>query len=287
MAGYWNWRQLVNRKIVFYSRPFPRIDSYYKLIDLATSYGMEAVEGFCHMELADTDTTEATRIRAYADEKGIKFCCFSVFCNIVGDDREQEIERLKRFTDVAVILGSPYIHHTIASEIFDPAMVLPMEKTLFKLGIQAVREIFDYAAAIGIRSIYENQGYIFNGVRGFGEFLDQVDRPVGILADFGNICQVGESITDFIRAYAARICHVHLKDVVIRDKDPCEVCVTTLDGKKFDEVPIGDGSVDFAAAIRLLKNVGYTGYYSLECSAPADTSLLIDYAIRDIEHLLR
>lgn len=277
----------MNRKIIFYSRPFPKIDSYYKLIDLAVNYEMEAIEGFCHMELVEPDTAEAALIKAYADEKGIRFCCFSVFCDIVGDDREQEIERMKRFTDVAAIIGSPYIHHTIAAEIFNPAIVLPIENTLFERGIQAVREIFDYSDAIGIRSIYENQGYIFNGVHNFGKFLDQVDRPVGILADFGNICQVGESITDFICAFADRICHVHLKDVVIRDKDPGEVCVTTLDGRKFDEVPIGDGSVDFTTAIRMLKDTGYTGRYALECSAPTDTSPLIDYAIRDIEHYLK
>lgn len=277
----------MNRKIVFYSRPFPRIDSYYKLIDLAASYGMEAVEGFCHMELTDTDTAEAARIRAYADEKGIRFCCFSVFCNIVGDSREQEIERLKRFADVAAILGSPYIHHTIAGEIFNPATVLPIENTLFERGIQAVREIYDYAAAIGIRAIYEDQGYIFNGVRGFGKFLDQVDRPVGIVADFGNIYQVGESITDFVRAYADRVCHVHLKDVVIRDKNPREVCITTLDGRKLEEVSIGDGLVDFSAAIRMLKDAGYAGYYALECCAPTDTSPLIDRAIGVIEYHLR
>ena len=88
--------------------------------------------------------------------------------------------------------------------------------------------------------------------------------PLGVVAEFGNICEVGESITDFIRAYADRICHVHLKDVRIIDKAPGEVWVTTLDGRKFKEVPIGKGLVDFPCAMRPLHDIGYDGYYILK-----------------------
>lgn len=276
----------MNRQLAFYIQPFPRIDSYYKLIDLAADHGMETVEGFCHMELTEPDTDEAARIRAYADQKGIRFCCFSVFCNIVGEDRDKEIQRLKRFVDVAAILGSPYIHHTIAGEIFDPNRVLPIRDQLFERGINGVREIYDYAAAKNIRAIYEDQGFLFNGVNNFLRFLNEVDRPVGVVADFGNICEVGESVTDFIKACGDRVCHVHLKDVVIVDKAPGEECVTTLDGRKFLEVPIGTGSVDFPTAMRLLKENGYTGYYALEIAASADDSPLIEDALRTVNQYL-
>ncbi len=38
------------KKISFYSRPFPRIDSYRKMIDLAAEYGMTGLEGYYSLE---------------------------------------------------------------------------------------------------------------------------------------------------------------------------------------------------------------------------------------------
>ena len=38
------------KKISFYSRPYPRIDSYRKMIDLAAEYRMTGLEGYYSLE---------------------------------------------------------------------------------------------------------------------------------------------------------------------------------------------------------------------------------------------
>ena len=269
-------------KIAFYSIPFPGIDCYSKLIDSAVEHGLSAIEGFCHLELTEPDIEAARRIREYADSRGIHFCCFSVFADIVQEDAAEQIERLKRFADVAAVLGSPFLHHTAITSNDPQILEEPTYQQLFDRGVAGIREIYDYAATKGVRAIYEDQAFIFNGVDGIGKLLNTVDRDIGLVADFGNIGQADETIVPFIRRYADRIVHVHLKDTNPADADT-PMALLTRQGHWIAEVEIGQGTVDFTQALALLRESGYNGYYALEYGAPEDDSDNIDLALRLIE----
>ena len=75
-------------KIAFYTPPLPGMQSYRETIDAAAEYGLTAVEGLNAFEFATPDLDVAREMRAYADSKNIKFSCFSVFCNLVGEDAD-------------------------------------------------------------------------------------------------------------------------------------------------------------------------------------------------------
>ena len=259
------------KKISFYSRPYPRITNYKEMIDLAAELGMEAVEGYCQFELETPDLDAARELRAYGEAKGVKFCCFSIFLNLVGEDAEAEMERLKKYAEVAAELGSPYLHHTVINEIYNPENVLPYKEELYCKGIAAAREIFDYAEKLGVRCIIEDQGYIYNGVKGFTSFLRDIDRDIGIVADFGNIRQVEEQITDLIKAAPDKICHVHVKDVYLLPEQKGGG-LPTINGNFMYGAFLGEGDVPYEEAFRLLKEVGYKGYYSLEFGVRDDNS---------------
>lgn len=263
------------KKISFYSRPYPRIDSYRKMIDLAAEYGMTGLEGYCQYEFETPDLAVAREMREYAESKGIKFCCFSIFLNLVGDDAEAQMARLKKYAEFAAELGSPYLHHTIINEIYKPENVLSRKEELFEKGIVAAREIFDYAEKLGVRCIVEDQGFIYNGVEGFGSFLREVDRNIGIVADFGNIRQVEEQITDLIRAFPERICHVHVKDVYLLPEQKGGGLPTSKGNFMYGAF-LGEGSVPYKEAFKLLKESGYEGYYSLEFGVRDDNSPKLD-----------
>lgn len=269
------------KKICFYTQPFPRVQSYKAMIDLAAEYGMETVEGFCQFEFETPDIEKAKEVRRYADEKGIKFSCFSLFCNLVGEDSSEQIERLKKYADICAVIGSPFIHHTIANELDEPQNILPFKNEFWEKGIAAVREVYDYAEKIGVRAIYEDQGYLFNGAEGFGKFLREVDRNVGVVADFGNIYHVEEEITDFIKLTRDRICHVHIKDVMIAPQQ-LGGGLRTSKGNFMHEAFLGEGCVKFREGMNLLREMGYNGYYSLEYGAPDDDSPLIERAVKMI-----
>lgn len=250
----------MNKKMCFYSLPFPHVKSYYEMIDLAAEYGLNAVEGYGFLEFDEPDIEVAKKIREYADKKNVSFTCFSVAVKFAA----KNIERLKKYADVAKILGSPYLHHTIVGECSNPSNVLPNKEEFFQDGIKAVREIYDYAESIGIKALYEEQGYIFNGIEGFGRFLKEVGRDVGVLLDFGNIYESTDGLLDFIEEFKERIVHVHIKDVKLLESNEGNNGLATLNGKYMFDANVGEGVAKVKEAIDLLKKYGYKGFYSLE-----------------------
>ncbi len=274
-------------KLAFYNKPFPRIETYYDLIDACVDYGLPAYEGFCHMELTEPDVEAAKKIRAYADEKGVVCCCFSVYANITGDDAAAQVERMKGFADVAAVLGSPFIHHTIAPQEKEVSADPAVYEKMFWLGVEGIREIYDHAIQNGVRAIYEDQAFIFNGVAGFGRLLKEIDRDIGVVADFGNIYQMNETVEPFIEAFGDRVVHVHLKDMkIVPECYPG--CYPTKDDAVFcAETEFGTGSVKFADAVALLRKFGYDGYYGMEYGAKTNDPAPIDEMVAFSRQLLQ
>lgn len=274
----------MKKKICFYS-PLKGAESYFDMLDLSAEYGFSGLEGFCRFEFAEPDTETAKRIREYADSKNITFPCFSVYINLVGDDSEEQIKRAKGFAEVAKILGSPYLHHTIACEFRDPNKIIPYKEEFFKKGVKAVQQIYDYADSIGVKAIYEEQGYLFNGIEGVSRLIEETNRDLGIVADFGNIVQVGGDLIGFIRTFAERVKHVHVKDMMIKN-EPFEGGCLTLDKTYFADTPMGTGFTKIKEAIDLLKKSGYDGYYAIETTLLSGGKKAVDETIAFLDNLL-
>ena len=254
-------------KFCLYMPPLSTLSTYKEMVDYAAAHNISNLEILNILDLSTPDLQVAKELKAYADSKGISFPCVSVGMNLVEDDRREAIETLKKYADIAKLLGSPYLHHTIALNFSDPAYIAENFETFYQRGLEAVREVFDYAATLGIRTIYEDQGFLFNGRKNFGRFLEEVDRNVGVVADFGNIQFADEDVEDFIPAFADRIVHVHVKDYIVtdgtaREKLPCEY--TSKGGHFLQGCLIGEGSVHTDAAFRALQAMGYQGYVALE-----------------------
>jgi len=254
-------------KFCLYMPPLSSIGSYREMVDYAAEHNIKYLETLNILDLSTPDLQVAKDLKAYADSKGITFPCVSVGISLVDEDRKAAVETLKRYADIAKILGSPYLHHTIALNFSDPAYIAENFQLFYNRGLEAVREVFDYAASIGIRTIYEDQGFVFNGKVTFARFLKDVDRNVGVVADFGNIQFVDEDVEDFIAAVQDRIVHVHVKDYLVtpggtREKLPGEY--TSRGGNYLQGCLIGKGSVHTDLAFQALAAMGYKGYVALE-----------------------
>lgn len=254
-------------RFCLYMPPLTSICSYKEMVDYAAAHGITKLETLNMLDLSTPDLAVAQELKAYAGEKGITFPCVSVGLSLVDDDRKKAIETLKRYADVAKILESPYLHHTIALNFSDPQYIAENAELFYHRGLEAVREVFDYAASIGIRTIYEDQGFLFNGCRMFDRFLNEVDRNVGVVADFGNIQFVDENVEDFIPKFADRIVHVHAKDYIVTAAGSrCAASdeYTSKGGNLLKGCLIGEGSVHTDAAFRALQAMGYHGCVALE-----------------------
>lgn len=278
----------MNKRIAFYARPFPRVKSWYDMIDEAAERGMTAIEGFTNMELTEPDLEAAKKLRAYADEKGIRFCCLSCYCNFALENTEDQIQRMMDFIDVAAILGSPYFHHTLVAGYPTPDYVLANWDALFENTLAAIRRLYDYGQTKNVRLIYEDQGYMFNGVVNYGKFLDSVGRDVGVLLDMGNNYNVDEALDGFLEAYLPRVCHVHIKDVLYGPTpEGMPDNLYTLKGNYFWPVAMGEGIMDHKRYVTRLEEAGYTGFYALEYGAPTDDSPLMEQTAETLSGWLR
>ena len=250
-----------------YMPPLTTIGSYREMVDYAAAHSIRYLETLNILDLSTPDLQVARDLKAYADSKGISFPCVSVGLSLVDDDREEAIETVKRYADIAKILGSPYLHHTIALNFSEPQKIADNFEVYYQRGIEAVRKIFDYAATLGIRTIYEDQGFLFNGCKNFSRFLQEVDRNVGVVADFGNIQFVDEHVEAFISKFSARIVHVHAKDYIVTDGTSREILpgeYTSKGGNFLRGCLIGEGSVHTEDAFKALQAIGYKGFVALE-----------------------
>lgn len=250
-----------------YNVPLTGMTSYLQMVDVAVEFGLENIETLNVFELKEPNVEFAHELRRYADEKGIRFPCVSVGINVVGDNHREITEKLKKYADVARVLGSPYLHHTIALECRNPEVIEKNRELYYQRGLAAVREIYDYAAERGVRTVFEDQGYLFNGIEGFGRFLADVGRDVGVVADFGNIQFVDECAEDFIPSFADRIVNVHIKDYIAipggEARDPKEFY--SKGGRILRDCLFGEGIVNMERGFAEVKKIGYEGTFAIEC----------------------
>ncbi|MPM86940.1 hypothetical protein SDC9_134033 [bioreactor metagenome] len=252
-------------KLGIFGLPDPKM-TFTEEIDYAKASGLSAIEPFPVQEFATPDVVAAKRLKEYAEKQGIDICCFSYAVSVVGEDCRTQIENLKRYADVAAALGSPYLHHTIYPVLSHDFKKMPF-KQLLKRAVDSIREVYDYAEQTGVKCIYEDQGYIFNGCERFDALLNEVNRDIGLVADLGNILFVGETPEEFVGHFAPYISHVHVKDYLFKSGNglyPGEEWYNTRNGDYLRGTVVGHGTVDFEKILKIPLSTGYEGYYSME-----------------------
>jgi len=235
-------------------------------VDYAVSLGLDAIEPYPRSEFAVPDVEAARRLADYAASQGIGICCFSMGVDIVSGDTAAAIENLKRYADAAAAMGSPYLHHTLCPALKPNAGGLPFKEVL-RRAVKGAREVYDYAEQLGVQCLYEDQGFYFNGVQRFDDFLGELNRTAGVVADLGNSLFVGEEPEAFAARFAPLVRHVHVKDYLRKDArwpSPGKGWYETRDGGYLRGTVIGHGTVNFIRTFSILNEVGYDGFYSME-----------------------
>lgn len=216
----------------------------------------------------------AKDIGEYSRQVGIQPVCFCVGADFINRPLEQEIERVKRLSEVAAAYGCQMMRHDATSgypstvkynRSFD--CVLP---TLAK----AYRAVTEYAEMLGIKTCVENHGFFVQDPDRVEKLINAVGHPnFGALVDIGNF-----SCADVDNAYAVGITapyafHAHAKDFHIKDGSldyPGEGFFQTRAGNYLRGAIIGHGDVPVRKCINALKRAGYDGYLMIEFEGMED-----------------
>ena len=127
--------------------------------------------------------------------------------------------------------------------------------------VATVRATAEAAAGAGVRAV------VHHHAGGYVEFADEIDRlladvpadEAGLCLDTGHALYAGLRPERLVRDYAARLEHVHLKDV---RRDGGGAFWEAVAGGVF--CPAGDGLLDLAALARALDDAAYAGFATIE-----------------------
>lgn len=168
--------------------------------------------------------------------------------------RETEVAATLLNVDLAVALGAECVRVTAGQTHVEVSHAQGVA-----LAVDGIRRVGEYADARGVRAAYENhykdyfwpQPDFSQRAAVFLEILDQLrDTPVGVNFDCSNQVMIGEDPVQLLRQVCDRVVHVHCSDRVAPNE--------------YLHAVTGEGIVDYPAIFRLLREVGYDGWLSIE-----------------------
>jgi sugar phosphate isomerase/epimerase len=160
--------------------------------------------------------------------------------------RRGVIEELKRCLEQFSIMGAKWMN-------LHPDRHIPMHDRPFVIerNLKTITELLPVARDCGVGLMIENLPGDWNSVLQLSQLLDPLPE-LGLHLDIGHAnLQTPRNTTDeLLRAYGARLRHVHLHD--------------NKGGMLDLHLPLGAGTVDVAHQVQSLRATGYDGTITLE-----------------------
>jgi sugar phosphate isomerase/epimerase len=233
--------------------------------------------GFDAIEFTDLAPPEGKGVEDFAKEirdacagAGLPVSCYAVQADFINGSEgniHREIERVKACVDITKSLGASMLRHDACWGIKGSAK-LRNYRDAIRLIAPAIREVTEYAAGFGIRTMTENHGHFLQDSYRMEELVLEVNHPnYGLLVDMGNFrCADETSITALARVMPYAF-HVHAKDFLWKsgaEPRPDDSWFPTRGGNYLRGTILGHGVVSAAQCMRYIKNSGYDGTVSLE-----------------------
>ncbi len=245
----------------------------------AKELGFDAIE-FTDLQPPEGVTEEeyARQIKAECDRVGLPVSNYTISADLLNNDPKAEVERLKKKVDIAAILGTKSMRH-------DAAWGWKGENVRGPQGLRNIvdrladccREVTEYAATKGIRTMVENHGIFLQDADRVELLINTVNHPnFGWLCDMGNFMCADEDPTVSCGKAAPYVFYAHAKDFISKsgnEPDPGEGFFQTRSGNYRRGTIIGHGAVPVKQCLRILRNNGYDGYLGVEFEGIEDSLL--------------
>jgi inosose dehydratase len=141
--------------------------------------------------------------------------------------------------------------------------------------------VADHLADRGVRMAYHHHmGTVVESEGEIDRLMRSTGGSVGLLLDTGHLVFAGADPAAVAKRHIARICHVHCKDV----RSKVLAAVRKADRSFLDAVVDGvftvpgDGAIDFAAVLRVLKAARYQGWLVVEAEQDPAKAHPLTYA---------
>ena len=199
----------------------------------------------------------------------------------IAAENAVKTRRSKAIVDLAVDLGTTVVTTHIG--------VVPEDSSspVYRNQLAVCKDIGVYAADRGVAFAIETGP---EPAARLAAFLDEVDScGVGVNLDPANLIMVlNDDPVQAVYALRRHIKHTHAKDgVQYRPCDPVKVYAAFAEGgveglnigELFNELPLGEGKVDWDRYLAALSEVGYAGYLTVEREVGANPEADIRRAV--------
>ncbi|HCZ07191.1 MAG TPA: sugar phosphate isomerase/epimerase [Thermotogae bacterium] len=243
-------------------------------VRMAKEIGYDAVE----IAIRDPRSVDVEEIKGLLDDLGMKAIAVGTGqallvekLNMIDPDpevRRKTVERLKLHTDFASAFGAFLIIGFIRGLRRGRS-----KEEVEELFVSTCREIADYAAQKDVRVVIEplNRYEIdfINTVDEALQLINAVDRAnVGLLADTFHMNIEEPCISESIKKAGEKLFHFHVADS--------------------NRWAPGSGHLNFRETFEALKDIGYSGYISVECMPlPENPRVSAELAYRTLSNILK
>ena len=263
---------------------------FFEALDKAVEVGAQGIQLYVVEGEMSYKTFDDEKIKAVNDALAAHGLVVSAVCGDFGghgfateEENVWKVPASKEVASLAKKLGSSVVTTHIG--------VVPEDKNheRYKILQEACHELAMYADSVGAKFAIETGPERSIVLK---EFLDSLGSTgVSVNLDPANLVMVtGDDPVGAVYNLQKYIVHTHAKDgVKLLDVGP-EIAYRVVhpvpeefQGKKFyQEVPLGQGSVDFPKYLAALKDIGYKGFLTIERECGEDPAADIGIAV---EHL--
>lgn len=242
--------------------------SWREALPVAAKLGMKGIQVYATRgELAPENLTAADR-REFAQAVADHGLVISALCGDLGrgfGDAELNpglVEKSERILDLAKELGTDVVTTHIG--------VVPAsaDHPRYKIMQDACFQLSRYADQLGAHFAVETGPETASRLKGFLDSLGS--KGVAVNFDPANLVMVtGDDPVQGVYTLKDYIIHTHAKDGrKLLERDP-EISYGIIkdavkNGPAFEELPLGEGSVDFPGWLKALDEIGYHGFLTIE-----------------------
>ncbi|MCL6458198.1 MAG: sugar phosphate isomerase/epimerase [Gorillibacterium sp.] len=249
-----------------------------------------------HVEIVPLGYDLIGNLKAVADivkaaaEAKIEISNYAIGANFAVSeqgDYEKAIEQVLRHVDVAKALGVSLMRHDVASRPIEEGTAQQFAAELPRLAA-ACQQIADYAATFGITTSVENHGFYIQASERIERLVLAVNRPnFKTTLDIGNFLCVDEDPLVAVTNNLPFASMIHIKDFYRRPAsyNPGEGWFRSAYGYYLRGAIAGQGDVEVAQALRLIKQSGYDGYLSVEFEGLEDCRVGSRIAMDNVRRL--
>jgi len=259
----------------------PNPPSFEEVVSMAADWGFEGIEptGPAYLSPPDYDRAARKKVKELVESKGLVISNLCPYMNFSSPSlfvRKKEVIFYKDYIDLAVDLDVKILRLEVASEIrlgeLGPVNYAREFQKQWEWGKECIKECAKKAEDVGVTLALDN--HWFAPIEENARMIEELGSPecLKINIDIGNAAVQGEDYIDAARRFSKSVVHTHVKDfrklvpaILTPDVVTGERCIWSVcQVQRIHWVPVGDGEVDVKGFVKVLKDIGYNGFISLE-----------------------